>query len=309
MTLAANDHNSLSSNTQKVVFTSDGSYFRRDSNLLPTNDAKNSININQRRKGDNIVNNADEINRKGNIFVFACRRKGGQRDGPTEISKSLHGPKQPKRRLTIKDSNAEEYSSDSEESDVGDSAFDDSSSESENSAEETCSEGSTELESDLEDDSLDDDSILSDGSQNSSDETDDGNSSDSSSDYSLRNKMVVDIKQRRGAFNMVLIGSEKGSTTTKVRRSKDPGLSRATKNNKDSIKASIAVYDVGSGKPNRIFYYNQEIPVMLYHSPPVFHPFKPLLVWPVGGGDILFADYSEKTYFKRKSMPTSRQSK
>jgi hypothetical protein len=37
----------------------------------------------------------------------------------------------------------------------------------------------------------------------------------------------------------------------------------------------------------------------LYASPPIVHPSKPLVIWPVGGGEILFADYDNRTYFVR----------
>jgi hypothetical protein len=48
---------------------------------------------------------------------------------------------------------------------------------------------------------------------------------------------------------------------------------------------------------------------MLYHSPPVLHPSKTLVVWPLRGGDRLFGDYSENTYFVRGSMTATGLSK
>jgi len=48
---------------------------------------------------------------------------------------------------------------------------------------------------------------------------------------------------------------------------------------------------------------------MLYDSPPAIHPHHPLVAWPLGAGDVLFADFALKTYFTRKlraSAPHSR---
>jgi hypothetical protein len=88
-----------------------------------------------------------------------------------------------------------------------------------------------------------------------------------------------------------------------------PGMPGRFRDPKDRISASIAVYNIGSGQEIRLFHYAHDIPTTLYHSPPVLHPFKPLVVWPLGGGDVLFADYVEKTYFIRGLMPTTRDSK
>ncbi|KAF3801959.1 hypothetical protein GCG54_00015182 [Colletotrichum gloeosporioides] len=79
----------------------------------------------------------------------------------------------------------------------------------------------------------------------------------------------------------------------------------------DRIKASIEVYDCKPGQNVRMFRYEHETPAtgMMYHSPPVLHPHKSLVVWPLGGGEILFADYAEKSYFIRAALPTTRDSK
>ncbi|EJD45514.1 hypothetical protein AURDEDRAFT_151884 [Auricularia subglabra TFB-10046 SS5] len=59
-----------------------------------------------------------------------------------------------------------------------------------------------------------------------------------------------------------------------------------------------------------VFQYKHPLTIMLYDSPPAFHPRESLVVWPLGAGEILFADYAARTYFIRKlrsSAPQTRQ--
>lgn len=74
-------------------------------------------------------------------------------------------------------------------------------------------------------------------------------------------------------------------------------------------RGTITIFDISQEPPRLVFQYQHELPVMLYDSPPAFHPTKPLVVWPLCGGNILFADFVAKTYFIRKSRPTSHHSK
>ncbi|KUJ10194.1 uncharacterized protein LY89DRAFT_627632 [Mollisia scopiformis] len=69
-------------------------------------------------------------------------------------------------------------------------------------------------------------------------------------------------------------------------------------------RGKLLVYDTLSGNPSPIFRYEQFCPRVLYNSPPIFHPSAPLVVWPLGAGDILFANFSENTYYIR-TMPCS----
>jgi hypothetical protein len=52
--------------------------------------------------------------------------------------------------------------------------------------------------------------------------------------------------------------------------------------------------------PTVLFRHRHPLVFMLYASPPVVHPSKPLVVWPLGAGDVLFADIAAKSYFVRK---------
>ena len=71
----------------------------------------------------------------------------------------------------------------------------------------------------------------------------------------------------------------------------------------------LAIYDTSSSPPTQIFQFTQPLPIMLYDSPPAIHPTKSLVVWPLCGGDVLFADYLAKSYFIRRARTTTRKSK
>jgi hypothetical protein len=86
-----------------------------------------------------------------------------------------------------------------------------------------------------------------------------------------------------------------------------PTFRRITKSR--TPKGTITVFDISQEPPKLLFQYLHALPVILYDSPPVIHPKQPLAVWPLCGGDILFADFLAKSYFIRKSRPTSRHSK
>ncbi|XDG06243.1 hypothetical protein ABKA04_005858 [Annulohypoxylon sp. FPYF3050] len=68
----------------------------------------------------------------------------------------------------------------------------------------------------------------------------------------------------------------------------------------------IAIFALDGNNLRQVFHFDSKLPVMLYHSPPAIHPSKPLVVWPLCGGDILFVDYQENTYFIRRVMATTR---
>ena len=64
-------------------------------------------------------------------------------------------------------------------------------------------------------------------------------------------------------------------------------------------RISIRIYDTMSKQQKPIFHFSQYVDRNLFSSPPVFHPSKPLLVWPLGAGEVLFANYQNNTYFTR----------
>ncbi|CAK5262530.1 unnamed protein product [Mycena citricolor] len=69
------------------------------------------------------------------------------------------------------------------------------------------------------------------------------------------------------------------------------------------LKATLDVYD--SRSSTRVFHFSRPIPFLLYDSAPAIHPSKPLVVWPLGAGDVLFADYAANTFFIRKLRPST----
>jgi len=73
-------------------------------------------------------------------------------------------------------------------------------------------------------------------------------------------------------------------------------------------KGLLMIYDLQSGNPVQVFKYSQDLPVALYDSPPVIHPTKPLVVWPLCGGELLFVNIEGKSYFVRKARPSTPRS-
>lgn len=67
-----------------------------------------------------------------------------------------------------------------------------------------------------------------------------------------------------------------------------------------SKRTSIRVYDATRPESVPVFHYNGFVKGTLFDSPPAFHPTKPLLVWPLGDGEILFANHQANTYFTRQ---------
>ncbi|KAG1749235.1 hypothetical protein EDB19DRAFT_1942102 [Suillus lakei] len=72
---------------------------------------------------------------------------------------------------------------------------------------------------------------------------------------------------------------------------------------KRKARATITVFDTQSC--TRLFRLRQPIKCRLFASPPVFHPTKSLVVWPLADGDVLFVDYLAKSYFNRRLQPST----
>ena len=93
-------------------------------------------------------------------------------------------------------------------------------------------------------------------------------------------------------------------------RSSNRPVGMKAPNNTLEKNGLLLVYDVSSlPSPKLLFRYRRPLPVLLKDSPPVFHPTKSLLVWPLFGGEILFADFQLKTFFTRKARVSARNSK
>lgn len=64
-------------------------------------------------------------------------------------------------------------------------------------------------------------------------------------------------------------------------------------------RISVRIFDTVKQQQSPIFHFSQYVDRSLFSSPPVFHPSKPLMVWPLGAGEVLFANYQDNTYFTR----------
>ncbi|KAI8262677.1 hypothetical protein K4K58_000478 [Colletotrichum sp. SAR11_239] len=209
---------------------------------------------------------------------------------------------------------------DSDSSETGsDEGSEDEYSADENSAYETCSDGSTDFDSDESEEEITGDDMDSDEQSDESldDDTDeeendiepaDGEAEAEVDQRQKRRQRLVANYQMPAESNLELEGDL--LKQEQKDRPTYPGMPSRVRDPKDRITASIAVYDMTSGDAVRLLHYDHDTPVtcMLYHSPPVLHPKKALVVWPLGGGEVLFADFEEKTYFIRAIMPTTRDS-
>ena len=85
------------------------------------------------------------------------------------------------------------------------------------------------------------------------------------------------------------------------------GRSRAKRYSSKGQQGLLLVYDLNHGNPVQLFKFSHLLTAVLDNSPPAIHPTKPLVVWPLSGGDILFADYRANSYFIRKFRPSTRK--
>lgn len=69
-------------------------------------------------------------------------------------------------------------------------------------------------------------------------------------------------------------------------------------------RISVRIFDTVNEQQKPIFHFSQYVDRSLFSSPPSFHPFKPLMVWPLGAGEVLFANYQDNTYFTRLLCPS-----
>ena len=73
-------------------------------------------------------------------------------------------------------------------------------------------------------------------------------------------------------------------------------------------KPTLRVFDTKMGEEKAIFHFAKKIKNTIFASPPAFHPFKPLLIWPIGDQEILFANIANNTYFTRQLCCSHRRS-
>ena len=85
------------------------------------------------------------------------------------------------------------------------------------------------------------------------------------------------------------------------------GRSRAKRYGLNGQQGLLMVYDLNQGHPVQLFKFSHLLTTVLEDSPPAIHPTKPLVVWPLSSGDILFADYRANSYFIRKFKASVRK--
>ena len=85
------------------------------------------------------------------------------------------------------------------------------------------------------------------------------------------------------------------------------GRSRTKRYGYRGQQGLLMVYDLNQGYLVQLLRFSHLLTTVLKDSPPAVHPAKPLVVWPLSGGDILFADYRANSYFIRKFKPSTRK--
>lgn len=78
------------------------------------------------------------------------------------------------------------------------------------------------------------------------------------------------------------------------------GRQSQDKSSTRTSKPTLRVFDTNKGEEKLIFHFSKTIEGAIFASPPAFHPCKPLLVWPIGSQEILFANIANNTYFTRQ---------
>ncbi|KAK3389894.1 hypothetical protein B0H63DRAFT_464493 [Podospora didyma] len=285
---------------QPVYLSSRANTFKLGSCTFDTHDVNHPVILDKHTEG-RFGPISTDFDKRGDIIVVASRNVHERIRKKETTKPPIPGSRKPATNLNA----GAMYDSEPSSDDDGYGESDDDISD-ENSAEESCSDGSIDTDSSNDSDSETD----SDAGENSTDEDTDSDSEDSdTSDEETKspaNFRVVINPQTSG--NAAEFGSDPLKRDENKRPSY-PGMPDRYRLPTDQIRASIAVYSIASGQAVRLFHYDHLIKAMLYHSPPMLHPSKPLVIWPMGGGDILFADYDDNTFFIRKSMPTTRKTR
>ncbi|KAI0747513.1 hypothetical protein C8Q74DRAFT_1442530 [Fomes fomentarius] len=127
------------------------------------------------------------------------------------------------------------------------------------------------------------------------DASDDAREDDYGSDGYANSDSDDGVDPSAFAYGQMPAYGDQGVARRRRRRGAKPPLSSEIQ------RAIVQVF----GPEGRLFRCRTRITYPLSDSPPVFHPHIPLLVWPLGGRTILFADYEDNTYFEREVGRTS----
>ena len=305
-TLPANV-NFRSDASQTIAFSNEAANFLLGNMAMDKQGYSSPTLLNEPRAGQAFQPLSTDFDRRAEIVVVASRNVHQQTQEKKRANNDIKAKSQIKADLDT-DSSGDESETDSKD---GYS----STSTDENSAYEIFSEGSTDSDSSESEDKTSEDDLADDYESAEYPEED---QDEADSDYkSEDSKQKLTTKQPDRAMLKLNYGpsSEKklefeGDVLKRKEKARPPypGVPGRFKHPHDRIVANVTVYNIGSGQAVRLFHHEHDVSAMLYHSPPVLHPHKNLLVWPLGGGEVLFAEYEQKTYFTRATMPTTRDS-
>lgn len=76
-----------------------------------------------------------------------------------------------------------------------------------------------------------------------------------------------------------------------------------------TLAQELVAFDHSSGEKTPIFHFHRKPETLMHKSPPVIHPFEPLVIWPLTQGQLLFANLVENTSFVHNIRPSSTKSK
>lgn len=318
---------------ESIAFSKNAASFVLESRVLDTCRWENPIFLQDRNPDASVSPLSIDFDKRGDVFVVASRnlrpRSRAQKplhrhvtlESEVKISEDVdtddHEVATPHQEnddgpgndapLDKCDEKSDAESSEDESEDISDDSLL-SSSEDENSAYETYSEGSTDFESESETSEDESEGSSSTDSPESDVESDLGSGTSGSATRLGKPQSATFLLKSRLPMDKQLKFEADLSGRNTEERPTYPGLPGRFRSRDDRITATVAVYMGDSSQAVRAFHYDNDIPAMLYQSPPVLHPHQPLLVWPLAGGEILFADYMEKTYFVRAVMPTTSNS-
>ncbi|KAI1208212.1 uncharacterized protein F4807DRAFT_468798 [Annulohypoxylon truncatum] len=291
------------SHPESISFSSDHNFLRIGSQLFYKDGGNYKKAITIEDSNTDIARYFEEFSSSNNIIAIARRQNRKEEDmieldltdsGIEIIGNDLHEWHSNNDSTPVagggSDSEADDdYSSGSDAATLSDKISDES--DVEDVAEESISEGSTQDASDPD---------LSVGLTDNSSEPSDNYSEDSRAEVIISHgQLLADLT---GYVEECSDDEEEHQATLSMLRPR-----RSTKaRNSSKGQGLISILDLNGERPQQIFRFEYELPVMLYHSPPAIHPSKPLVVWPLCGGDILFIDYRQNTYFIRRVLATTR---
>jgi hypothetical protein len=66
------------------------------------------------------------------------------------------------------------------------------------------------------------------------------------------------------------------------------------------LRQELKVFDINTGALQPLYHFSMKYGTMLHDSPVAIHPYHSLVVWPLSGSQLLFADYKANSFFEQK---------